>query len=305
MITIMTEHDIKSLSLTLLNNSRISGVVIKEKSTQLSDVGHGLYVESTSGDRYADLRSCALKPFWGHTHPIKIQDSFNLLPKNEISAKWQSINESKVNAILQSSALLCDPNLKNLEEASVQTSQTLIVKLSEKDYLKIAPIWIEIEQQLILISSKRPLIILERNLLVFSENNISLTHNVNCEKILEFSGEGIYLTNSSDNEIKSISPLASATLRFYNNIAFSVLGKIKTDREIMDHFIHSEQLQANLTRTGHYLKLHRANLVLDSFLSQGLLVDDEQIQESYALLCIPCSCTKDELLDTLNRIKKL
>jgi hypothetical protein len=69
----------KSVSQTLLNNSQISGIKCTSLDTNLSETGHGLYIESISKDRYADLRMCCDKPFWGHTHPLMVQYQFDNL----------------------------------------------------------------------------------------------------------------------------------------------------------------------------------------------------------------------------------
>lgn len=75
----MTDHSKKELSLTLLENSRITGVVLKNLSADLATKGHGLYLESLAGDRYVDLRFSSLRPFWGHTHPLTIQNEYDML----------------------------------------------------------------------------------------------------------------------------------------------------------------------------------------------------------------------------------
>lgn len=290
----MNQKNIKLIHQTLLNNSLISGVKLITNSRALTETGHGLYIDSDKGDRYADLRSCVSKPFWGHTHPLSVQDSFDLLPLGESSAQWHTSSLAQIESIIENNSF-CDFNISALKLETINSEKKLIVKIDQNSLLEFNEDLKEIKNQLIAISYVRPLVIWEINLLPMATDGISFFQEINCESFIELSHPKVFLTNSVDAKTSESSPLINAMLKFYENVVFSKFGKCRSDRAIIDDFIKVNKLENSMQRIGNVFKVYSNN----DFLSVGILTDN-QFQ-----LTLPCSCTKDELLDTLERIKTI
>lgn len=302
----MTDHNNKiSIHQTLLNNSLISGVEIKELSINLSEIGHGLYIESNGGDRYADLRSCSSKAFWGHTHPLEIQNQFGQLPKVEVSARWQTMSSNSATSRLKGSQITSF-SLEKLRLNTTPSKVNLVVKVELQEIYESLDQWDQMVSQLALISKVRPLVIWEKDLIPLTDSGLSAFDSIDCEKFIEISHPETLLTNI-DNHVSTTppSPLVNALLKFFETIVYSEYGKLIFDRAVIDSFIASNALTENISRRGHILVVNSLGLSPHSFLTKGILVSPSQFLLDQVFLSLPCACTKEELLDTLERVKNV
>jgi hypothetical protein len=80
-------------------------------------------------------------------------------------------------------------------------------------------------------------------------------------------------------------------------------GKLKNDQDHIDQFIRKYKL--SIQRTGNYLTLPKGKLSEEHFLELGLLINSSNFTKDSIQLAIPVSCTKLELLDTLERVSTL
>ena len=123
-----------SLAKTLLNNSQIQGVVLKNKSTQLSDQGHGLFIESVEGDRYIDLRLCSEKAYWGHSHPLMVQHKFDKLNAPTQQTDYKTISMEKFDQLVSNHTRV---NFDQLDKVQGSKNKSLSKDiLIQKDILK-------------------------------------------------------------------------------------------------------------------------------------------------------------------------
>lgn len=299
----MTDHNKKELSITLLNNSRITGVLIGKLSPKLATTGHGLFIESLGGDRYIDLRFSSKRPFWGHSHPLEIQNSFRMLKEDLSGDKiWSTVERNEVQASLKKMAT-CSLNLEELDQNNIENKKTLLVTIDEGFVSLSKEMRSDILTVLGEISIKRALCIFEKNLALLSEESIAYTANINSQKILKYSCSDLYLTQGLNHNLYNTDPFIDAMLDFTQSILIPTSGKFASDRKIMNDFLFENNLQQKVERFGHYLIFKTSIELSSDFLEFGLLIDQEQLSKGRCVLSIPCSCTKNELLDTLARVK--
>lgn len=301
----MTDHSKKELSLTLLENSRISGVELKELSTKLSHRGHGLYIESQAGDRYIDLRFSSKRPFWGHGHPLMIQNEFKLLTtKEDTQSDWKILSQNEFNSIAMDMER-CDLTIEALVLSNIQTNKTLLVEIDE-NFIKLKKgVRKKILNRLEDVSTKRPLCIFENNLTLLSKSSVSFTEKINSIKIISNNCCDFLLSQGITPKVACKDPLTDAMLDYIKSILISPSGKFRCDQMIIDQFIKSNKLENKVERIGQYLILNVGHISPGKLLEVGLLINQEQLESDFCVLSIPCSCTKNELLDTLERIKNI
>ncbi len=271
----------KKLSEVLLKNSRISGVTLNGKSKKLSNNGHGLYIKSDKNDQYIDLRMLDHKPFWGHTHPLMIQNELGFTPSEIQVDSYSSINLEDISQLeLKNSLIKID---ESFIELSSQEQQSIINEIKKRN-------------------DKGRIVVWEKDLILAGEN-IFITHSVDCPKILEISQLKSLILHGLTLPEKFLSGFDSQLCRFNENILFNDFGKIGINLTIIDEFIKNNQLNDCIQRKGHYLIVTENKIGLDDFLNSGIYINESQIRDEYIILCFPTACTKAELLDSLIRLK--
>ena len=267
----------KDLAITLLNNSRISGVKIKNGSTDLSEVAHGLYIESMEGDRYADLRLCTEKPFWGHTHPLEIHAEYGSLQAPNFASSWRPIERRELES-------WCSENDIEIQKVNGESAENLGLPKSNGPKTLLWKINPMLAQNPILTSDS------DQRLIAIETSNPKLIF--------------VNFSTGFKDDIKS-SPFEFAALKFCQTILHAPDGKFQQDTQFIAHFLRDNKLETRIHQRGYYLEIRISNVSQKDFRQLGLLLDGKQIEDSKTLLCIPCSCTKDELLDTLMRVKSV
>jgi hypothetical protein len=294
----MTKHS-KNLSKTLLENSQITGVNLNSMSIELSSNGHGLFIESIEADRYIDLRMCSEKPFWGHGHPLTVQKQYGNIPKNPSPRFPHSLNSKYISELIHQSKLgssvtLVDEGFLFLE-AKKQSEIREIISASAKNNSKF--------------------ILIEKDLTLGQGQKLSNFPQVDCKKVLLNSHLPMAISINGDYEHKNLTSnqdnnFHNAACNFIEYILLGNDGKFASDRKIIDGFLQSIDStydeKVMVRRIGHYLHIVGFNKSISEFLCQGILVSDfNYIKPGEVMLCIPPACTKNELLDTMMRIKNL
>lgn len=267
-----------SLHHTLLKNSRISGVRLKNLNTELCSVGHGIYIESIDGDRYADLRLCREKPFWGHSHPLEIHARFGSLDQSGSSGDWRLVSRVELKKYLNKASIIT----KSLDEDSlftVRESPILFEGLSEV-------LWI-------------------KDLLLFDNSLSDMIFQNQRRLILETHYPDFIFTNFPIESHSSNSGFSNALLRYLQNILYGKDGKFEQDQKIIEKFLSMNMLENKIYQQGYYLIIDSCEHSIAQFINFGLYITQQQTRADKVVLSIPCSCTKEELLDTLDRIKQL
>jgi hypothetical protein len=280
----MTNHS-KTLSETLLDNSMISGVQINGLSLDISEKGHGLYIESHSGDRYIDLRLASEKPFWGHSHPLLMQRKFDCIPNNLAPKYPNTISLKKISELI-------DQSYNN--DSIILISESYL--LSSEEEKKVIGKKLAMKSE-----GNKNLILIERDLNLGESNNLSNFPNIDCCKIITSSkvplgvilnGQIPNVSNEYENDFNN------AACNFIEYILHGKNGKLISDRELIDSY--------KFKRIGHYLMISNKKISREKFISQGILVSDLNFPKlNQIVLCIPPSCTKKELLDTMDRLTNL
>lgn len=292
-----------SISQTLLENSKISGVCLKNKSSQLSTIGHGLYIESLEGDRYIDLRLASEKPFWGHTHPLTIQHAFKRLSKLDYLNEFYPISKNDFDSQFSNYQ-----SIKHSELESVTNSknQKFLVELTESDYLKscksLQKFQLKLNEDFL---KNNDVIMMEKNLMGLATsgiNNLEFTSAIYNEQLSD-----IVLIHKKYHEQFSDKILEDS---FYDHMSYYLDhyitnsgGKADTDKEIIQSYIKDNSLEAKLRYENRYFLLDDITLSKSDFLENGLLVDESNFIAQSLFLQLPLACTKDEILDSLSRLK--
>ena len=126
------------------------------------------------------------------------------------------------------------------------------------------------------------------------------------QQIIELTYPKLIFTNLSiPPELEVSSPFSNALLRYLDLILFSPKGKFDQDCDSIRQFLKSNDLGGWVDQIGYYLRINKKQLTIEDFLKVGIYIDEVQISGSTILLSLPCSCTKSELLDTLDRIKQV
>lgn len=281
----MTIHNKKILADTLLRNSKITGVQLRQKSHSLTSQGHGLYIKSDKNDQYIDLRDLQHKPYWGHTHPLTIQKELGFLDQDEKIkyATWGSVTSESIKSMYNKD------NIIKLDEKFLTLS-----KESQKNELS------EIAKR----SSHENILIWEKDLILGGEQ-VFLTHQIQSPKVLEITQLKVLLLHDIALQDTSLSKFEHSLICFNDNILFSKSGKIQKNILFIDNFLKKNHLNSSVKRVGHYLLIQKKALSLDEFIDQGIFIHESQLQENSIRLCFPTTCTKDELLDSLERLKNI
>lgn len=287
----------KSLSETLLFNSQISGVKLQSLSTNLTELGHGLYIESIAQDRYCDLRLCLDKPFWGHTHPLVIQLKYENFSNKELQTKWSVLTSSDEESPFH--------NFKKITYKEINSSfinEKIQLKLDEFDFLSGID-----NQKIADLANENELIIKESDLLLHGNNNIFVSYEIDCPKILSlhFLNNEFFYDQNEDSQITSDQNLmfCEAMQKYYSYLLIGSEKKFEIDQSLILEFITKHKL--NWSLKSHYLIISNNNYLPSDFLKEGILINKSNFYEDKIFLAIPVSCTNNELLDTLKRIKSV
>jgi len=286
----------KSLPQTLLINSQITGVRLNSLDTNLSDLGHGLYIESISKDRYIDLRMCCDKPFWGHSHPLMVQYQFKNFSPSNINPDYGVLSKLELNHFVTSyqtySVKQLSSDIKH-EKIHLVLDESSDIGLSTIDLIDH-------------LSQNNQIIIEERDLILHCSENLFITHHVNCPKILSLSFFEYSLINEPLNQ-KSLHEqeicFYNAFMQYVNFILLHSDGKLKQDQIVTDKFL--SLTNHGIPRIDNYLLIPKNDLNEECFLNKGLLINESNFIGDTVKLAIPVSCTNSELLDTLERISSL
>lgn len=278
----------KSLSQTLLNNSKITGVRLNSLSTNLSDTGHGLYIESISQDCYCDLRLFCDKPFWGHTHPLMMQREFKNLSPKTTETNWSILTEGNIEKY---------QSISYSDISSTKLPEKLIICINESDYLEGISLELLAE-----INTKHQLIIQEKDLVLSDQKDLFYSHEIKTPKIIDLSFlPEKYLWDPSQSQAHhKDTVLLEAMQRYYHYLLAGKEGKLALDRKVISDFCHQHPELAQFK--GNHLMIDRTDLGPNDFLKEGILSNENNFNRGI-VLAIPASCTNNELLDTLKRIE--
>lgn len=301
----------KNLSETLLYHSQFTGVKITNKNTLLSKRGHGLYIESQESDRYIDLRLCSEKPFWGHTHPLTIQNEFNKLSDK----KFQFINDSQFYSSLYESQK--DSLFKEFQRVSLKDLNSISLK-KKKLYIQIDEVILTLTDKEIASLTKNlqnlmqnnELVIEEKNIINFNAKNIFFFENIQCTNILKLSFIDSVLIRSDTHISESNQDIHffAAMHNYMHYLIYPKGAKFEIDCQRIDQYIQSKSLGKKIQRKGHYLSIQGisfSNEILIKFLDHGIYLTQKNFYNNQLYLAIAIACTEDELLDTLRRISQV
>lgn len=287
----------KTLSKTLLNNSQLSGVKLNALDPNLSDNGHGLYIESISGDRYVDLRLAHEKPFWGHTHPLMMQYQFSNQGENAQSDLLSPLSKNEFVEFLKDyqKISLADPMAE-------MHDQKLFISITEYDVLNGLNLSL-LDQ----VCMNNEVVIEERDLILFTTSELFITHNIKSTKILSLSFLDYFYLNQphmpQNLARKAERQLINSMARYAKFLLWGAEGKLKNDQNLIQEFVTTQKLNWELH--SNYILIPETNRTSSQFLEAGIYISDYNALENKTALCIPAACTKAELLDTLERVLRV
>lgn len=291
----MTKHS-KTLSKTLLENSQITGVCLNLMSHDLAKNGHGLFIESIEGDRYIDLRMCTEKPFWGHGHPLMIQQEYSNIPKNPSPRFPHSLSTEYISELINQS--------KPETEVIIIEEEFLFLEVEKQNDLR----------EIISTNAKNNpnFVLIEKDLTLGQGQDLTHFPEVDCKKILFSSNLSMAISINGDFEDKcsnKSNDFHNAACNFIEYILLGNEGKLNSDRKNLDQFLLEQNFHSKkvgIKRLGHYLHINGLKKTIPQFLSHGILISESNYYKpDEVILCIPPACTKNELLDTMIRIKNL
>ncbi|MBD66839.1 MAG: hypothetical protein CME62_16670 [Halobacteriovoraceae bacterium] len=258
-----------SLSETLLTNSQISGVRLENYDRNLSSKAHGLYIQSLSDDCYADLRLCSEKPFWGHTHPLEVQDHFGQLKYDEKGPQLHVYQLSDIQTFL------ADKTVQFVDE------------------LEAANSWPSLDKEFI-----------------YGMNTLLTQNSLFPPQILP--SQNFFLEIQpypyviSQKKLEGLQGLDSAFIQKLFLYMDFLIWK-ESGKQIRDQKTIAQNISQKIKQFGNYLyiqgKVEKG--IIKKCLNSGLFISEGNLTETGLYLCLPLSCTNDELLDTLERINKV
>ena len=272
----MIEKSSATKTEVLWNNSLINKVVNPNTQAKITNQGHGLFVLADDQSVYIDLRMTQDKPFWGHTHPILVQDSFSPLEEN-IDIQDISIES------LQS--------FDHFEKFSQINTQTESLILTELDFLENSEK--EILTKINTSSIKQIHLkdtMLARNGLMFLE----LSDNI--VQTIEVRPFDFLIKKSIGNTTKN-----SLLARSQKFLGLFASHKFSFNQQIINSF----KFNQNIKILGNYIFIINPHLSIEECRKSGILINENNFFNKGCCFAIPLSCTKEELLDTLSRINTL
>lgn len=286
----------------LWHNSQLTGILNPNNSSQVTTKGHGLYISAQDGSRYADLRMCKVRSFWGHTHPLEIQEKYALLPELDDNEKSQP-HTMKTQAFNSLRLRYTNITLSEFHTLKKTDKEIYIVTINEEDYLNQNSavhfnylnqykskhhIWLHHDCTLLHTNGNY----------FFKCNDDFYNQSMQISPAIDF----IFLKNQIANT--QMNNYAQATHKYIKNIVINNgSGKLSIDHKIIDEFLR--ETNSKLKRVGHYLEAKQGSLKdISKFRTYGLLIDNNNFIGGSLYFSIPVSCTNCELLDTLNLITK-
>lgn len=258
----MTTHS-DNISQELLNNSK------KDKS-------HAQFFlkDNTS---FIDLRLASERPFWGHTHPLIVQNQFGKLDHIEQDHHFfYKIDDFN--------------NLLNQAVSISEYENEKFIIITELDILFHSDL---IQSKLDKIKENDSTII-EQDLYLFTDH--SLFYFDQDFKIISYSHIfKHFITNfEMEKSFQSKAPLESNFIRYFDYIlSYNGHSKFKLDRELIN--------TSHLNPTKNYLYF-QISKIQEQKLNESKILYNKY--KDYAVMSFPVSCTKQEILDTLEVINK-
>ncbi|MDP7321812.1 MAG: hypothetical protein QF441_14485 [Bacteriovoracaceae bacterium] len=295
------------ISQILLNNAQINKVEFDKKEFTPTNRGHGLYVKTEGNDTLIDLRMAFKKPFLGHTHPILIHHNYQQL-ENKLLPNNYSVPKTEFTKMIETFQKVHFEDV--LKEDFKITYHNVVITIDEK-ILNHNPE--EVKRQIFSFleqNSETFFWIIEQDInLINKDSHLFFFHNIIENKKMESHVHlcmdlhfisSIYIFShhlfSEDDNIQFF----LSVKKLIEQIIAPTEGKNSKDFSTIDHFLDSEHLP--IKRIGRYLKIPK-KVDNQKLLNNGI-ISTHDFHPEITFLNIPLSCTKEELLDTLNRIKK-
>ncbi|MFT6631797.1 MAG: hypothetical protein ACJAS4_001753 [Bacteriovoracaceae bacterium] len=305
-----TPREKTNQSKVLWENSQISKVEFNGKEFFPTNRGHGLYVKTTGNDTLIDLRFSSERPFLGHTHPLLSQHNYGNLkhelimnhysvPKTEFVRMIETFQKINYQEILSDNFKITYHNIViNLDESLFETDKKEIISNLDQ-LIKENPdtfFWI-IEKDLSLMSNDN-LIYLKELL----EDKEIAKHTHFCLDAHFVSSIYIYSHHlfSEDGNMQLFLGIKNL---FETIISTTIDGKNSIDFKTIDNFLSNELNTSDIKRVGRYLIIPKT-ISESTFNENGIIISKNQ-KPNQTTLSFPIACTKEELLDTLQRIKLL
>lgn len=302
------------LSQKLWEMKKYRSIVINSNDEEISKDGHGIFVQSNSGDTYADLRPCSVKPFWGHSHPIliKYQNTQALsVTKQDFNFECVEFNhftkslEENYNSIKKynfTDNLGAIP--KNSDLLSIEIDETFLSLTKEEISKKT--------ERINSLSSSTDILIIESYLLLVNPKDLSFAKDlgIKCHHLLIkcLPGFDTHLFKSKTISMAKPEPIVRLYFDLYNFYLLALNPASHSKFKINTNFIKTFIQENSLIWEIHYNYLTLPSpspQIQQQFLAAGLLICEENLMNEVLFLSIPSSCTKNELLDILHRIKDL
>ncbi len=302
----MTTQDNKKLiSQELTKNSKFNKVEFGEQQFKATNRGHGLYVQTIGQDVLIDLRFSSERPFWGHTHPLITQHNYKMLNQKQIISHY-SVPITEFTRMIETfqkvhfTQLISD----DFEITYYNIVVTIDEKILEYDYheviTKVKNFISKNPKTLFWVFEKDIALLSDSSLFLFQWSKNGLPANVHHCAFFHFIGSVYLISNHLFSEDNNIQLFLAMNHYFSDVISYNISGKNKIDYKIIDDYISQNMHDLSISRISRYLVINNKPNVL-RFNQNGILLTD--MFNDKTILSIPLSCTKDELLDTLDRIR--
>lgn len=300
-----TQSNKKNISEVLLSNSQIKNVQFNQRNFNPTNRGHGLFVETDGKDIVIDLRLSSQKPFWGHSHPLLVQHNNNLLDfdlklnnystsKTEFTRMIETFQKVDLSDILT-------PNFEITYTNVVITIDESILNFSKKKSIKKLGDLISNNPSTFFWIVEKDIILLNEKDLFYFEKLMDKNHVHLCLDLHFINSIFIYSHHlfSEDSNIQIFLAIKNLT---ENIISTRRNGKNGVDFKVIDDFFDSDYKSSVLSRQGRYLLIN-SKIEEDKFNKNGIISSGPCSNTNTTILALPIACTKNELLDTLERIK--
>jgi hypothetical protein len=296
----MTQYDSKTITDELWTNAQINSIKNPNINSILTNTGHGIYNVASDGSSYSDLRMSHTREFWGHTHPLTVQNKYSQLTKLiDDTSNYSVITKEDLNIKLQGYKKF---NFSDLKFKNIIAESNVLVELNENDFLQHGTEYIS--RSLSDLAQNKSLWIHHKDTTLYTENNFFFSNSNTLfvgESYEILSIADVYLTNSGQGS-KQNSQFYNSFINFVDNILYKDnLGKFIFNQSTIDTFIQNQSVE--LTRIKNYIRVKQESRIdINKFKENGIIIDENNFIDSTLYLSIPVSCTKNELLDTLQRV---
>jgi hypothetical protein len=295
-----TQHSNALLTDELWENAKIKRIKDPNINSVLTNTGHGLYILGDDESCYSDLRMSHTRPFWGYTHPLTVQNKYSQLTQ-QIDPSSNFIVTSKEDLAIHLKKYQ-KVKYSGLNSSNLIDIKYVLVELYEDDFLVYGRSLIS--QTLKAMAESKSVWVRHIDTTLYTQNNYFLTDDENV-----FDGESYQILPIENVALINIKKLKSLDSSFFNSflkymdnvLQKKELGKFYYNQQIIDAFIKKN----NLIATRQYNYIHCKNIKevdIDNFKKNGLIIDKNNFINNELYLSIPVACTKNELLDTLERI---